>query len=150
MRRTIAQRRRLAQHPAGELVSSVVIGRRMREAQQVARRPLVTTLILHGLIGELIERLIIEPRGDRAAQTATPTTELLDVGCELQQVGCRAADLMQTIRQRETARVIITPACTHGESEDRGVLLGARPAIEMSMMRRTTAAPSALTIDARC
>ena len=94
----------------------------MGEAEQVAVRPTVTLLILHGLVREVIGTAIHIPVADSVAQTATPTAHRVHVFREVEQVRADAADLAQ-VRERVRLRLRVAVRHDEREGEDGRIVL---------------------------
>src|SRR5262249_43260455 len=86
-----------AEHPAEH---RIVLGRRrlrVREAQQVAVRPTIALLILHGLAGEFVSLTTNVPTRHRIAQTTAPTAQSIDIFREVEQVRADTAYLPEVL-----------------------------------------------------
>src|SRR5947208_15865451 len=84
--------------------------------EQVAVRPAIALLILHGLAGEIAGFTFQVPTRDGVTKTATPATHCVHVLCEVKQVRADAADLAQV---RECVSLRLRVAMRHDESESK-------------------------------
>jgi hypothetical protein len=76
--------------------------------------------VLHDLVGNVAYRTCVIPRNDRATQTASPATELIDVGAELEQMRTRAAHATEALIESTRARYIVGQAGNQRQRENRG------------------------------
>ena len=104
--------------PGEQRAPRLVLRGRVRETQKVAVRKGVTVLVLDDLERQFGDRLIEIPSCHAVAQSAAPAAELLHVRRKLEKVRTRAANRVESAAERETARVLVAKARTHGECED--------------------------------
>src|SRR5947208_3884612 len=90
--------------------------------EQVAVRPAIALLILHGLAGEIAGFTFQVPTGDGVTQTATPATHCVHVLCKVEEVRADAADLAQ-VRERVRLRLRVTVRHDQRQSEDGRIVL---------------------------
>src|SRR5439155_7890899 len=110
------ERVRAIQHPAENRVMLWRRSLRVSEAKQVAVRPTIALLILHGLVREIVGFTFHVPTGDGVTQTATPAAHRVHVFGEVEQVRADAADLAQV---RECVSLRRRVAMRHDESESK-------------------------------
>src|SRR5690606_32628580 len=101
----------------------VRIGRnRVRQTKHIAVAPPITLLVLHDLIRQRLALLLSVPIGDSTSQRSTPTTHLIDVGNEVEQMRTGSDNLVQMIERILTYRRI-SVRCRHCQSEQGRVML---------------------------
>ena len=117
------ERIRTRKHPAEDRVMLAGGSLRMGEAEQVAVRPAIALLVLHGLVGKVAGPTIHVPVANRIAETAAPTAHGVHVFREVKKVCANAADLVQ-IRECVSFRRRVTVGHHQCQSENRRLVLG--------------------------
>jgi hypothetical protein len=93
----------------------------VRQPEKVAMRPALTLAVLHAWYATSWTAFVVY-QSDRAPQSPTPATELLDVAGEQEQVRAGAGNQRQR-GQRGLAALVVPERGRSGEGEQGGVLL---------------------------
>ena len=112
--------RRAAHDPGIERAARLIQRDRVRQAHEVTMREAEPVLVLHELVGEFADRLILVPVAHARTQSASPSPELFDVRSEFQEVRTGAADGLQALSQRQTSRRVVPETGAHRQREDCG------------------------------